>query len=83
MRQRALDALIEEMEQLVMRQAHEVPEPLRRRAEHVLASVHGKSPRWLDDIAAPTSLLDHLFVAEGRLRQQYYLGLDIDFEDFG
>ena len=58
-----------------------VPEPLRQRAEVVMASVHGKVPPWLGLVTTPSGMLDQLLVAEGRLRQRYYVGVHLDLED--
>lgn len=79
--QHALDGLIGEVEGLVRDGALAVPEQLRRRAGLALARVHGRAPEWLCRVTAPSAFLDHLFVAEGSLRQKYYVGVDLDLDD--
>lgn len=79
--QRALDELIDEVESVVREGARTLPGALRRRAELTLAAVHGQVPPWLARVTAPTSLLDELFIAEGRLRQRYYVGVRLELED--
>lgn len=79
--QHALDELIDEVESVVRAGARTLPGALRRRAELTLAAVHGQVPPWLGRVTAPTSLLDELFIAEGRLRQRYYVGVRLELED--
>lgn len=78
-RQHVLDRLIDEVEhEIVSHHALEWPR-LRDRALRAIAEVHGRMPSRLTADVSPTSLLDHLLVAEGRLRQQYYgPGLDLE-----
>lgn len=79
--QHALDELIDEVESVVREGVRTLPGELRRRAELTLARVHGQVPPWLARVTEPTRLLDELFIAEGRLRQQYYVGVRLELED--
>lgn len=79
--QRALDGLIDEVESVVREGVRALPGALRQRAELTLANVHGQVPPWLARVTEPARLLDELFIAEGRLRQQYYVGVNLELED--
>ncbi|HET9783048.1 MAG TPA: hypothetical protein VFR33_14870 [Candidatus Dormibacteraeota bacterium] len=78
--QQAIDGLINEAETLVMTGADKVPAGLAQRASEALADIFGRVPPWFSGVTSPEPLLNHLFVAEGTLRQRFY-GIAIDLED--
>lgn len=82
-RQAKLDRLIGEAEQLVMSGAARPPTGLIEGAGRALEQVHGRVPPWLTPTISPVALLDHLLVAEGRLRQKFYRAADLDLSDDG
>ena len=71
-RQRALEDLIGETETEIAGGAFEVLPPLRAEVRRVLALIEGRIPPWLDEVETLEALLDHLFIAEGELRQDHY-----------
>ena len=46
-----------------------------------LESVHGRRLPWLRNLRAPLQVMDHVFVAEGVLRQRFYGLDDLDLRD--
>lgn len=82
-RQAELDRLIGEVERLVMSGATRPPTGLVEWAGRALERVHGRIPPWVTPTMSPVALLDHLLVAEGRLRQKFYRAADLDLGDDG
>lgn len=80
-RQLAIDELISAVEDVVAAGEPEIPRPLLREAWRLLALVYGTTPPWISDVDSPAALLDHLFIAEGRLRQDYYGENQVDLDD--
>ena len=80
-RQRAIDALIGDVECLVAGNVSTLPAEVRHRAEPLVAIVDGGVPAWLGPGTTSSTLLNELFVAEGRLRRRHYVDLDLDLEE--
>ncbi len=80
-RRRALDDLIDQVEDLIEHDSRELPDSLRAQVARVLAAIHGQAPPWLEDVRSPIAMLDHLFVAEGSLRREYYADRQIDLDE--
>ena len=74
-RQKELDDLIGRLEDLVLDDEVTTPAAILDDVVATLESVHGRELPWLRNLRAPLQVLDHVFVAEGVLRQRYY-GLD-------
>ena len=80
-RQHRLDSMIGEVEQVILDDTAVTPTDVFERSRRVIAEVHGKTPPWLTAEISPTVLLDHLLVAEGRLRQRYYGSAYLDLDE--
>lgn len=79
--QRELDRLIGEAEGLVMSNSMPAPPLFVEKARRALTQIPGGAPSWLTPSVSPVALLNHLLVAEGRLRRKYYRAVVLDLDD--
>lgn len=80
-RRLAIDELIATVEDVVAAEEPEIPCRLRDEAGRLLALVYGVTPPWILEVERPSALLDHLFIAEGRLRQDHYGESRVDLDE--